>query len=88
MKHELIIYTFNDPKYYRDDVCKMVLNGKELLSVGGGEAEDNSTSRDLNFVYSIPGWLSSAVTWGYAGDVLTVVDKAMTFDEAEEKGLW
>ena len=64
-----IIETYTeDTTYCGGDTLEIEINGKHVMSVGGGEPEDNSISRDLSFTQSITDWMKLAWQAGQDGE--------------------
>jgi len=76
MKIRVINREPND--YGEGERFTLEVDGKYRLSAGGGEPEDNTLGRDLNFVYGIVPLMREAYEAGKRGETLEV-------EEAEEK---
>lgn len=61
------IHPEEDSNYNR---VTIVINDKERLSIGGGEPEDMSLSRDLSDVYNIVSIIEDAYNAGVMGEPL------------------
>jgi len=55
-------------KYGEGERFVLEVDGVQVLRAGGGEPEDNTLGRDLNFVYQIAGLMRRAHEAGKAGE--------------------
>lgn len=72
---KVITYYDEDKENYGE--CErfvIKMNDKVIVHAGHGEPEDNSLGRDLNFVFSIPGWLKMAYEAGKNGEDFSIID--------------
>jgi len=72
-----------DP-YGEADQFAIYVDDKFFCNAGGGEPEDNSIGRDLNFVFGIGGLAKKAHAAGASGESITVERVEMTREEYDE----
>lgn len=66
-------YTGND--YGEGESLLIEIDGKEVFDISGGEPEDNTLGRDLNFAFSIPDVLTQAFELGKKGGETVTLHK-------------
>lgn len=66
---------------YDEASFAVVVDGDVMVKAGGGEPEDNTIYRDLNFVFDIPDMLRAAYDAGRAGEYFVIENATLTIEE-------